>query len=542
MTETLPASSYDLAPYPRLSHSYSHPDKAAALACLLGLTPPPVEHCRVLELGCASGGNLIPLAQAFPESKFVGLDLSGRQVAIGQADIEALGLKNIRLHQRDLLSVDAGFGLFDYIVAHGLYSWVPLPVRDKLLTVCHKNLAADGVAYVSYNVYPGWHSLDAIRQMMLYHVREETELAQRAAGARDLLSFLAGAADPADYYGAMLASHDAFLKQELSGRAANNDAYLLHDHLEEINEPVYFHQFAEHAARHELQYLCDADFRMDFLTSFPKPTADSLLKMSRNIVELEQYADFVRNRMFRQTLLVHAGQPVNRRLSSERLKNLWVGSPALPESGDANVRTVAVEKFVGRDEAKLAIDHPLSKAALVCLARRWPAYLPFDALVAEAQALLEASDGEAPWPAASATPVPAEQVEVLAGNLLQAYTYSESLAEFHACPPRFTLEVSNTPLASPWARRQTAYGTSVTNLRHERLTLGPLQFHLLRLLDGARDRAALLAALEKPVADGEIAAKQNDQIVTDFQQNMEILAASLDAKLEGLARAALLVA
>lgn len=535
MTETVPVNSYDAAPYPRLSHYFTHPDKAAALAILLGLNPPPVEHCRVLELGCASGDNLIPMAQALPQSQFVGLDLSGRQVAEGQADIDILGLKNITLSQRDLTALDAGFGQFDYILAHGLYSWVPAPVRDKLLAVCHDNLTPDGVAFVSYNCYPGWHGIDAIRRMMLYHVRDRAEAAQRAAGARELLEFLASAVDPSEYYGALIKSHQRLLNREVGARGANSDAYLVHDHLEEVNDPIYFNEFAAHAARHGLQYLCDADFRADYLASFPPAIGSAVLQMSRNIVELEQYVDFLRNRMFRETLLVHADRPVSRAITTERLQRLWVGSSAVPLSDNPNVSDIVVEKFQGRDQSSLSIDHPLSKAAMLLVAGRWPGYLPFNSLVSEAQTLLEGQS-------TPDHPVPLGQMETLAADLLQAFTFSEGLAEFHSGAPRFTLEISEKPRAFPWARLQAHRGqTSVTNLRHERINLEPLQFHLLRLLDGTRDRAALLADLEKPTADGEIAAKQDGQVVTDFKQNMEILAGSLDAKLETLARAALLV-
>ncbi len=533
MTEASFPNAYDLAPYPRLAHYYSHPEKADTLAHLLGLTPPPVERARVLELGCASGANLLPMAVAFPDSEFVGVDYSRRQVAEGQADIERLGLANISLHPMDLQAIGPDFGQFDYIFAHGLYSWVPMPVRERLLAVCHDNLSPQGVAYVSYNTYPGWHSLAAIRGMMLYHVRDISGPVERAVAARELLDFLVSAAEPVEYYGAMLASHQKFLQAE---SPAKDNAYLVHDHLEEINDPVYFHQFVQHAARHGLQYLCDADFRMDFLTTFPKDKADALLKMSHNIVEIEQYMDFVRNRMFRQTLLVHTDQPVSRRPGLARLRKLWVGSSARPETGEISLDRGVVEQFIGRDGSKLSTDHPLSKAAMVCLIQQWPASIPFDVLVGEAQAALADVSGEP-----VAQPASEEEVEVLAINLLQAFTASETLVEIHACGQRFTLEVGPKPRASPWARLQAETGPNVTNLRHESVRLGPLQSYLLRLLDGTRDRAALLAALKPLVASGELDARQDDQVITDPQKNLELLAASLDDKLEGLARSALLM-
>jgi hypothetical protein len=213
-----------------------------------------------------------------------------------------------------------------------------------------------------------------------------------------------------------------------------------------------------------------------------------------------------------------------------------VGSAARPETGEIDLGRGAVEKFIGRDDAKLSTDHPLSKAAMICLIRRWPATLPFETLVAEAQTLLAGVPGET-----ADGPVSPEQREVLAGNLLQAFTVSENLVEFHPCAPRYTMDVSGKPQASAWARRQAEAGPGVTNLRHERLKLGPLQSQLLRLLDGTRDRAALLAELEARVLAGELAARQDDQAITDPRKNLELLAESLESNLAGLARSALIM-
>ena len=160
-------SSYDEVPYPSTSHVFTHPDNLATVATLLGLSPTPIIHCRVLELGCAGGGNLIPMALNLPDSSFVGIDASAVQIAEGQQAIAALGLANITLHHLDILDVTAELGQFDYIIVHGIFSWVPTAVRDKILEICQQNLTSNGVAYVSYNTYPGWHMMGSIREMML---------------------------------------------------------------------------------------------------------------------------------------------------------------------------------------------------------------------------------------------------------------------------------------------------------------------------------------------------------------------------------------
>src|SRR5262249_29794315 len=162
----------DEVPYESHPFAQTHPDRLCAVATILGTRPPPVGRGRVLEIGCASGGNLIPMAVALPEGKFVGVDLSGVEVSQGQKVIQTLKLPNIELRQQNILDVAPEDGRFDYIICHGIFSWVTRPVQDKILQICRQNLVPNGVAYVSYNTYPGWHMRGMIRDMMVYHSRQ----------------------------------------------------------------------------------------------------------------------------------------------------------------------------------------------------------------------------------------------------------------------------------------------------------------------------------------------------------------------------------
>src|SRR5262245_16820704 len=165
-------TSYEEVPYESKPIPGSHPDSLATMAILCGMQPPPIDRCRVLELGCAAGGNLLPMAQTVPDGRFVGIDLSPRQVADGQALIDALGLTNLELRALSILDVGEDFGTFDYIICHGVFSWVPREVQDKILAICRRHLAPNGVAYVSYNTYPGWHLRGMVRDMLTYHARQ----------------------------------------------------------------------------------------------------------------------------------------------------------------------------------------------------------------------------------------------------------------------------------------------------------------------------------------------------------------------------------
>src|SRR5512141_976582 len=225
-------TAHDAVPYPGLPFSQTHPDRLATIATLYGLAAPPPERCRVLELGCGSGGNLIPMAYVLPGSTFLGLDSAGSAVARGRDQISALGLTNVTLSHVDLLDA-SNLGTFDYVVAHGVYSWVSPSAQGRVLAIASEALAPNGIAYVSYNALPGWHVRNAMREMMQWHVRGIEDPAERISQARGLVRFLGEAAPPRPLFSAIL--NDTLEHQE-----KQPDAVLFHDDLAEINEPLLF--------------------------------------------------------------------------------------------------------------------------------------------------------------------------------------------------------------------------------------------------------------------------------------------------------------
>jgi len=141
------------------------------MGTLYGLQPAKITRCRVLELGCAGGMNLLPMAEELPDSNFTGIDLSANQIAEARGIAIELGLDNLDLIHDDIRAIDETWGEFDYIICHGVYSWVSADVRQKILRTCNRNLAPQGIAMISYNTNPGWHFHRMIRDMMLYHIR-----------------------------------------------------------------------------------------------------------------------------------------------------------------------------------------------------------------------------------------------------------------------------------------------------------------------------------------------------------------------------------
>src|SRR5205814_1187267 len=194
MTADVPGtdSLYETVPYPPLIHPETHPDRIAVTARLLGLQAAPPDGCRVLDLGCGIGSNLIAMAELLPGSRFVGIDLAENQVQEGRATAGRIGLTNIEFRQADIMNLKEGFDQFDYVIAHGVYAWVPVEVRQKMLRLMRTILSPNGVAYVSYATYPGAYPMRAVRDIMLYRTRDIREPEERARVARDFMAFLAG--------------------------------------------------------------------------------------------------------------------------------------------------------------------------------------------------------------------------------------------------------------------------------------------------------------------------------------------------------------
>jgi SAM-dependent methyltransferase len=292
-------TSYDAVPFHTRPLPDTHPDALATLAALMGMSPAPVENCRVLEIGCGTGGNLTPMAATLPGSRFVGLDLSSVQVGLAETTARGLGLTNVEYKAGSILDLDDTLGTFDYVLCHGVYSWVPPAVQDKILSICDRHLAPHGVAFVSYNTYPGWHLRSVARDAMAFLARGADTPEDQVRAGRSYLKFLAASAlDPDGPYGRLL-------KQEAEILNGVQDYYVFHEHLESDNRPVYFAEFAARAAGHGLQYLGES-VPHRLLSGLPDHVQEALKHISPDLIHLEQHVDYLRGRAFRRTLLCRA--------------------------------------------------------------------------------------------------------------------------------------------------------------------------------------------------------------------------------------------
>lgn len=511
---------YDEVPYESLPIAVSHPLHMATVAHLMGLLPAPLDRCRVLEIGCSAGGNIIPMAFNYPTSEFVGVDYSAVQIAAGLPTVSALGLKNVTLKVANVLDINPDFGQFDYIIAHGVYSWVPQAVRDKILEVCARNLSPRGIAYVSYNTYPGWHMLRSIREMMLYHVNKLPTPQQRVTQARALLAYLASNVDTER------SAYGMLLKNEIDRLSSQPDYYLLHDHLESVNEPLYFHQFVEHAARNALQYVGDTQFHAMVVPNLSTFVNSTLRKVTSDRIEMEQYFDFLRNNSFRRTLLTHSSAAVRSEVELSRVKEMSVTSSVRPLSDTPDVASNGAEEFRTNDGVKGFTSTRITKAAMLVLGEQYPQPVRFEQLLLLARQKL---------PKAFAA-VPNDE-NVLAADLLGAFTMK--LVTLHAFAAAVQLELGPRPRVSALARHEAPRGW-VTSRSHNRVGLDDFSRELLPFLDGTRDREGLYRDMFDVVRQGTLTMVSNGAAIQEEGAMRDAVRRAVDIALTKLVPTGLL--
>ena len=486
--EPPPVDAYDAFPYQSIAFPETHPDHLAVLGRLLGLETAAPEAGRVLELGCASGGNLIPLAWGLPRAQCLGIDLSARQIAMGLDQVQSLGLSNLELRQGDILDLDEGLGSFDYIIAHGVYSWVPEPVRQHLLRLACRLLSPTGVFYVSYNCLPGWRMRGMLRDILRHACRGLDTPPERLAAAQAALERLRGA----------LAGLDAHSARYLLAEIANLDqahpSYLLFEYLADENTPFLFSDFAADAERAGLRYLCDTDPRTLFPATYGT-NVDQALATIEDGLELEQWLDFVTNRNFRQSLLCRSDAPLPEEIAFdlERFASLAFRADLRP-AAKPELRRVKDSPFLTAAGKRLTISQPLTKALVQELGAHFPDSLILAEVLPAAMRQVEAAGGGAL----------AQDLDACLAELFSLFAHQALGARpspLHL--PRPALE---RPRVWPLAQAQVASGAHrVTTPNHSNLDLDPFATRLIGYLDGTRTPVEIAQVLTDDLLQGRLA-------------------------------------
>jgi len=483
-------SAYDQVRYPTFAKTATHPARLGALGVLLGRRVSAPARCRVLEIGCGDGMNLLSMAATATESRFVGFDYCAPAIAEGLATARAAGIRNVELVEKNILDATPGLGNFDYIIAHGVYAWVPAPVRDAVMALIGRHLAPDGLAFLSYNTVPGCHVRRIVRDLLQDAVRGIAGAQAQIAAARDALEFFA----------AQWTSPDPLLsalRRQAEETLKHDPAVLFHDELGDVYEPQLVSDVAAHAAANGLQYLCDARPRVNMDAFFPREESRPLFERAGgDWVRFEQLRDYAALQGFRETILCRADGPVARRAEPARLRMLH----AVGEFSRAATDAAGAEEcvYLGANDIRTTTTDPRLAALLERIDAAYPGSIPLEN----------------------------EDVEGDVGESLLLLHLAGSL-ELLAQPLPCLQTPGARPQASALARVQAGRGDRLLcSLRHTPVEItDAMGLHFITLLDGSRTREELAAAMAAAAGQPVAAAAER-----------------LQAGLQGFCRAALLTA
>ena len=382
MNDALRAT-YDALPYRHGSIPLSHPARIGAIARLLGLEAAGPEKARVLELGCAEGMNLLPLAERLPHAQFVGVDFSPAQIAVAEAARVAAKLENVRFVCADLREFTVEPESFDYVIAHGVYSWVSAEVRDRVLALARTALTPNGVAYLSYNTQPGWGLVSGLRAILL---SELAPFPEPQARVQQLGKILAALAQSLATQGGAYAQLLRELIAELQAKPA---ALVLHDELELESGPASFREFTTHARQHGLHFLAEAHFASMPFDHLPAQARAPLAGLGLDVFGEQQFLDLLGQRRFRNTLLTRTEIAHPRALEVSAIRDCALTTRLRLTRTEVDLRPGVKMEVEGAHGVKFVLEQPAQKAFLAALISRAPERIPFPEVLAHAGRILE---------------------------------------------------------------------------------------------------------------------------------------------------------
>lgn len=456
MTQT----AYDRRAYPSTIRPLTHPLRLGALAQMCGREAAPFESCRVLEIGGGDGINVIAMAEAAPRSEFLSFDLAETPVRHGQSLVAELGFKNVRVETMDLCEIPPDIGQFDYVIAHGVYAWVPEPVREALMALAARVLSPRGVAFISYNALPGAHVRRALRDLLLQSTEGVADPEVRGRKARETLEFYVSKWDQTE-------ATPVAMHREAKRMLALPDGVIFHDEMGEVYAPQYVGDVIAAGRAAGLDYLCDAQLTLAIDAWLPGDEfVECKDRTEGDFTRWEQTRDFIEARAFRQSIFCRAGTPINRAFDVSRLRGLFVSGTfthAEERDGGQNVHVFRPPKG-----GKMKTNSPALANTLQRIAAAYPNCLSMDEFVADPD---------------------------LSRSLVQLWVSGP--LEISTAPFPFATSVPVRPAASRLSRHLIAQGlTQVPTLRHTQTDLNDTSSQtFLSLMDGTRKAEEISRAM-----------------------------------------------
>jgi len=462
---------YQSLVYPSMSHPSTYPAITAVAAKLAGLDIPTPTCAHILEIGCASGHNLLPLAARWPDSKFTGIDFSSAAIREARQRATEAGLANVEFIEADLCAFDPGDDSYDFIIAHGVYSWVPDQVRQALLDFCKAHLSHEGIATISYNTLPGWSLRKTLAGL--------TDLISQRPGAeqigRDRLQILAYLATAAGCH-TPYARHLTDVLHDMFGKGSEVLAF---DDFSPVNAACSFLDFTGHASRSGLLYLGESQLAENFPASLAPEAATILRPLGNDPLALQQTIDVLTNRTFRSSILCRADAPIQTRITAATALHFSVRCQHEFEATDEGAQ------LLGRDGEEIArFEHPLAVAFFAALDESAPESVPMSEIIERmAERMKELFD-----PTHSLPPLATLVMEAARQNLI-LLRYEP--VRFDPLPPAF-------PNLGRLRLMAAAKGQAMVDIHHTPCSFVDERYQVAAAMDGTRSIDEL-AAFSKSV-------------------------------------------
>jgi SAM-dependent methyltransferase len=493
-------STYDEVPYDCHPIPGTAPEQLAVAAMFHGGPSPPAANVRYLEIGCGDGANLIPLAYHRPDCAFTGVDSSDVQIANASDSVSQLALENVTFRGTDIRTAD-DLPSFDYIVAHGVMSWVSTDVRDAIFRMCREHLTAHGVMYASFNTYPGWKVRGLVRDFLLRQTASASSLVSRAAAARDAAEHLGSKIHVLDHPYAQL------LAKELHRVTESTDSYLIHEYLEGHNQPFWLSEFVNVAKGHGLRYVADAGYNQhDYRV--PGPLQEIALELESERLHVDELVDLIWYRQHRLALFCRDDAETTT-MPRTIPARATLACGLQPYSGHGLLGPDVSETYHGYFESdyRTELTDPLGKAALAVLYDRWPHGAPLETLFADASARL--TQAGLPTP-------PREDRHRLEALLVDLHEGGQ--VDFRLRDSPAPVDASDRPVAGALTRWEAERRRGVTTAQHHRIGLSITERLLISCLDGTRDRNTIAHSVSERVRSGEVRGQAGEIVIGNAAQ------------------------
>jgi len=330
------------------------PSRLRLAAALNGFPTPSADTFDYCELGCAHGDTMNVLAAANPRARFVGVDFNAEHIASAKLSADGGALENVRFLERDFEALRADdFPELDFVVAHGVLSWVGPEKRRAILDFVSSRLKPGGLFYVSYNAMPGWAAVEPLRQLLVS--RTLGVAGDTSERARQAVAFAKQMHDA----GAAYFVQNPAAKEMLATMEALGGEYVAHEYLNAHWAPMYFAHVAWEMTTADLHFVGQLPLFLNYRDLAVPPLVRTLFEKVVDRATYESLKDYAINEFFRRDVYVKGRPGRNAALTNAYLDETPFGLSAPPPD----------DREVALPHAKLRLVGPVFDALFGALAR-----------------------------------------------------------------------------------------------------------------------------------------------------------------------------